>query len=393
MHMSNFLDFVKSENDHTIRFGKHILQDIFNDWWQPFVTQHSNFFIRPVVLNEISKFISCGSKHNGYAVYECEHCGNYAYVPFTCKSRFCPSCGVNSSINRSHFIPSKCFDVTHRHISFTIPDILWPFFRADRSLLNILFDSASYTLLSWFKQQSKLELFTPGIIATLHTFGRDLKWNTHIHILVTEGAMGRNSAWKAFTHFPYNMLRKRFMTKLLFELSKFIKSSQFKKIKNDLYLQKGHGFYVHAPKRCFSNTQIALNYTTRYLGRPPIAESRILAYDGTFVTFFYNRHEDNVRVEEKVHAFDFIKRLIIHIPQKGFHMIRYYGLYAMKKTKTSHLKRIKDKLVKPLKWLDKLLFHFKCNPLKCTCGNTLKFSYVVESHFSQNFQLPGAHLT
>lgn len=319
--------------------------------------------------------------------------GNYAYVPFTCKSRFCPSCGVNSSINRSSFMPSKCLDVTHRHITFTIPDILWSFFRADRSLLNILFTSASYTLLSWFKQQSKLENFTPGIIATLHTFGRDLKWNTHIHILVTEGAMGRKTHWKPFNHFPFDMLRKRFMTKLLLELSKHIKTSQFKKIKNLLYKQNGKGFYVHAPKRYFSNTQIALNYTTRYLGRPPIAESRILNYDGTFVTFFYNRHEDGVRVEEKIHAFDFIKRLIIHIPEKGFHMIRYYGIYAMKKTKTSHLKRIKEKLAKPLKWLDKLLFHFKCNPLKCTCGNTLKFSYVVDCQFSKNFQLPVPHLT
>lgn len=319
--------------------------------------------------------------------------GNYAYVPFTCKSRFCPSCGVNSAINRSSFMPSKCLDVPHRHITFTIPDSLWKYFRADRSLLNLLFDSASYTLLSWFHQRSKLESFTPGIIATLHTFGRDLKWNTHIHILITEGAMGRKTNWKVFNHFPFHMLRKRFMNKLLFELSKHLSSPSFKKLKNLLYKQNDHGFYVHAPKRYFSNTQLALNYTTRYLGRPPIAESRIINYDGTFVTFFYNRHEDNVRVEEKIHAFEFIKRLIIHIPEKGFHMIRYYGIYAMKKSKTSHLKRIKEKLAKPLKWLNKLLFHFKCNPLKCTCGNTLKFSYVVDCKFSKNFQLPDPHLT
>lgn len=72
--MSSFLDFVKSEKDHTIRFGKHIIQDIFKDWWQPFVKENNSLYIRPVVLNEINKFISCGSKNSGFAVYECEHC-------------------------------------------------------------------------------------------------------------------------------------------------------------------------------------------------------------------------------------------------------------------------------------------------------------------------------
>ena len=74
-------------------------------------------------------------------------------------------------------MPSRCLDVPHRHITFTISNFLWPFFLNDRSLLNELFDAASYTLLSWFKQQSKLESFSPGIIATLHTFGRDFVYD------------------------------------------------------------------------------------------------------------------------------------------------------------------------------------------------------------------------
>ena len=32
----------------------------------------------------------------------------------------------------------------------------------------------------------------------------------------------------------------------------------------------------------------------RYLGRPVIATSRIDKYDGEFVTFHYNRHEDDI---------------------------------------------------------------------------------------------------
>ena len=225
---------IQDENDHTIRSKNHIIQDIFKDWWEPFLEK---FPVRDICKHEIAKFLLCGSKSLGYSVYECESCGNYVYVPFTCKSRFCPSCGVNSCINRSEVMPSRCLDVPHRHITFTISNFLWPFFLNDRSLLNELFDAASYTLLSWFKQQSTLESFSPGIIATLHTFGRDLKWNPHIHILVTEGAMGRKTNWKVFNHFPYEMLRKRFMTKLLFNLSKRLFTSNFKKLKNFVFVK------------------------------------------------------------------------------------------------------------------------------------------------------------
>lgn len=383
----NMYNLIKDDIDHTIRNKQHIIQDIFRDYWTPFLEQNASLVIRNVVKHEVSKFISCGSKANGFSFYQCEDCGNYAYVPFTCKSRFCPSCGVNACINRSITMPSRCINVPHRHITFTISNYLWPYFRQDRSLLNDLFDAASYTLLSWFKSLSKSQQFVPGIIATLHTFGRDLKWNPHIHILVTEGAMGRIDSWKVFNHFPYEMLRRRFMTKLLFNLSKKIHSPSFKKLKNFLYKQNYKGFYVYAPKMHTSNLKISLAYITRYTSRPVMAESRIISYDNDFVSFYYDRHEDNQRVEEKIHVFDFIKRLIIHIPEKGFNMIRYYGLYSMKKEKTRTLKRIKEKPIKPTKWIDKLSVHFKCNPLKCSCGNTLKFQFIVHSHSRKLFEL------
>ena len=43
-----------------------------------------------------------------------------------------------------------------------------------------------------------------------------------------------------------------------------------------------------------------------------MAKSRILHYDKTFVTFWYQRHEDDKIVIEKIHVFEFISRIIIH---------------------------------------------------------------------------------
>ena len=92
-----------------------------------------------------------------------------------------------------------------------------------------------------FFKMNKSQNFTPGYIMVLHTFGRDLKWNPHIHCLIFEGGY---------------------------------------------------------------------------------------SYDSVFVTFHYNHHEDEKYVEETLPAMDFIKRLIRHIPEKHFKMIRYGGIYA-----------------------------------------------------------------
>ena len=46
------------------------------------------------------------------------------------------------------------------------------------------------------------------------------------------------------------------------------------------------------------------------------------------VTFHYNRHEDDKYVEETIPVMEFIQRLIQHIPEKHYKMIRYGGLYV-----------------------------------------------------------------
>ncbi len=64
------------------------------------------------------------------------------------------------------------------------------------------------------------------------------------------------------------------------------------------------------------------------VGRPVIATKRIDKYDGENVTFHYNRHEDEKLIVETIPALEFMERLVQHIPEKNFKMIRYYGIYA-----------------------------------------------------------------
>lgn len=112
----------------------------------------------------------------------------------------------------------------------------------------------------------------------------------------------------------------------------------FIKTKNALYKDKNNGFYVHAPKiniKGYNDIKRLVNYVCRYQGHPAISESRILNYDknNKLITYYYDQHEDDLldeddpnrlgRQEITESVFVLMKKLVRHIPNKGFHNIRY----------------------------------------------------------------------
>ena len=186
----------------------NILQTIFNDHFN--TVANSGITIRDTVFHNVHKMLHCGDFNYGHALYGCEHCGNYKIVPFRCKSRFCTSCGNLYSIRRSTSMSFKLIRTSHRHCVFTIPQELRLFFLKDRQLLNCLFRAVADCILFMFHKLNKSESFTPGFICVLHTFGRSLQWNPHIHVLLSEGASGNFTVWRPVKHFNYSFLRNSF---------------------------------------------------------------------------------------------------------------------------------------------------------------------------------------
>ena len=343
----------------------NILQSIFTDYYEHIIYE---LHPRPAVTENVTKMIHCGDPAYGGAMYGCPHCGELKFVPFRCKSRFCPSCGNKYNQMRSFHMSCKLISCVHRHCVFTIPEELRSYFLNDRSLLNCLFQAVRDVVLRMFAKMNKLENFTPGFICVLHTFGRDLKWNPHIHALISEGATGNITPWRIVKHFDYTFLRNAFRKVLLDLLTEKLGPS-FKKIKNEMYTKHADGFYVRAkPNSC--TPDITLKYISRYLGRPVIATSRIDNYDGDNVTFHYTRHEDDKTIEECIPALDFIQRLIIHIPEKHFKMLRYYGIYAKHHIQEKNLRKCislekRGFLRSLLDWRNSILLSFGYDPLHC----------------------------
>lgn len=369
-----FNDFPKNHS--------YSIKDIFVEHWENFCNyaNANNLYIRDIVYFEVAKMMKCKTPQLGFSFFECPNCHNTHIQFHTCKSKFCTSCENKYSNDRVISIESKLYNCNHRHLVFTIHDALWNLFREDRNRLNLLFEAVNLTISSWFKDRYGKKGFKPGFILVLHTFGRDDKWNPHIHALLAELGINNNNC-KKIDFFPFDMLRKRFQKILLDLLEKNIGKEKFKTLKNKVYSTSKNGFYVRAKKNENLGTKKNINYVLRYCGRPAFAASKILKIEGDYITFWYQRHEDDLFVVETIHIFDFIKRIIIHIPEYQFKTIRYYGFYS-KKVKF-HDKMIM--LVHPQKiefarkfnkWFLLSLKTFNTSPLICSkCKTIMQFQF------------------
>ena len=179
------------------------------------------------------------------------------------------------------------------------------------------------------------------------------------------------------------MLRKRFRTILLNELEKKIGSNKFRPLKNKCYKDYENGFYVRAKKNEFPNQKKGIEYVLRYCGRPCFAQYRIIDIEDNYITFWYQRHEDDLFVVERIPIFEFIARLIRHIPESNFKTIRYYGFYSSKgHPLLKFARRIIDKTKIAFKraqnrWRELMIHSFQKDPLQCSCGTIMKWSYDV----------------
>ena len=315
-----------------------IIAKIFEDNWTQFYEENKKLVdkYRPNAYNEIQKIIKCHNKDLGCNVYQCPECGDFIFVGNTCKSRLCTSCGYKYKMERVENIISTSYNCKHRHIVFTIPKEFRKYFFDNLERTNIIFEAVNrtiYSILNIKYKRKKVykysQKFLPGFFAFLHTFGRDLKFNPHIHILIAEMKIS-DTEIKKWEYFNYDSLSIRFQKILTNLMLIHIKEFTLIDAKKS-YLKHNKGFYVYAKKKKFKNLKDGIEYVCRYCGRTAISENRIKEYKDNKVTFFYNSHKDNSYHEVTVSAYEFIKLLLRHIIPKNYKII----LWVQKKAETA----------------------------------------------------------
>jgi len=304
-----------------------------NHNWDVYRYKHATE-LRDVEIKEVEKMLSCQDR--GYRLYECPRCQEIQIIHFGCNSRICTHCGKKFADKWAEDVAKQTFDVKHRHVVLTIPKQLRSYFKSDRTLLKVLMDS-SIKVISYVLEKKLRKKATPGVIAVIHTYGKDMKFNPHVHAIVTEGGFKKNGEWVDLNEFPYSLLRKSWQYHLLTDIKKAIPDTpENQRLIDYLFKRYPKGFYVRA-KDTINNKKGMIRYIGRYIRHPAIAESRIMDYDGKSVSFYY-LDDGGVKQYVEMSVEKFISAVIGHIPEKQFKTIRHYGIYSRGRKK--HFRRL-----------------------------------------------------
>ena len=299
---------------------------IFQEHWQEFKARYKGV-IREVEINEVEKMLSCKDESRGGFMFYCKPCDRYEFIPFGCNSRLCSSCGKRYTDQWASMLAEKLLPkIIYRHLVFGVPQMLWIYFKKDKKLYKVLMDVSYLTIKETFSKMKNKNLM-PGAVNVFHSFGRDIKHQPHNHMIVTEGGFNKNGEFISIGNYiHYDNLHRKWQYKILKALKKHIPAN----VIDETYRKYPDGFCVYVrPDRIKSNKELS-KYIGRYVRHPAIANSRIVAYNGEAVKFFYKDHDGNIHYKIML-VYDFMLAIIQHIPEKNQKLIRGYGVYSRRK--------------------------------------------------------------
>jgi len=224
-----------------------------------------------------------------------------------------------------HLHKNVLLKVLHRHVVFTIPKRIRPFFLHDRSLTGILFQAAWRSLKGVHRKQSEqTSIHKFGAVMSLHTSGETLNYHPHIHTLVSDGVFDEAdnlhpTIWdsKALTR----EFQKRVMRNLI---AKFPDRQDLVDFYDRIRKQEHSGFNVWVRDPIGGDDEDARMFMGRYLMRHPFSLSQVQVINNKIVI---------TSTKEEVadwsgSPFDFLARVSLHMPNPNERIERCYGRYS-----------------------------------------------------------------
>lgn len=304
-------------------------------------------------LKVMSAIEHCRTAALGGHVEACEDCGHWRIAYNSCRNRHCPRCQGAAARTWLAAREADLLPVGYFHVVFTLPaEVAEIAFQNKTVVYDLLFRAAAETMLTIAADPKHLGVRI-GMTAVLHTWGSALTHHPHVHMIVPGGGIVPDgSRWvssrPAFL-LPVRVLGKLFRRLFLTRLRELHQAGRLAFFGSLAHLADRRAFLRHlAPVRTkrwvvyakppFAGPAAVLAYLSRYTHRVAISNRRILAFDGSQVTFRCKDYRRDGAERQRVMtlgADEFIRRFLLHVLPRGFHRIRHYGLLAGSSRKDS----------------------------------------------------------
>lgn len=345
-------------------------------------------------LNALQK---CRTEYMGGHIEACTGCGVVRLAHNSCRNRHCPKCG---GIDKEKWILGREADllpVKYFHVVFTVPDKLNNLFINNQvEMYNLLFTMV-WDVLKDFGQTRKWIGGKIGATAILHTWGQNLQYHPHLHLIIPGGALMENGTWSYSKSqgkylFDVEQLSHVFRARFVKQLRVLIKGKQ---VDGTLPFGLFDKDWVVYAKKAFGGPGQVISYLARYTHRTAISNDRILGVNKKEVAFSWLDYKNNyAKQKTSLKGEDFLRLFCQHILPPGFTRIRHYGfLSSASKTKSLEIIRAFLK-VAPIEGTDKTLkervfekLAIKPGFCKC-CGGEMIIIEIIPNQFRKSQRAP-----
>ena len=301
------------------------LADVVRRFGPKYASQYGHVMM-PSQRRALSDIAACCTKELGGQLYRCNDCHESFWRFHCCRNRACPKCHGEQTRQWLEKRQAELLPCGYFHAVATVPSELRDAFRRDQKFM--------YGLLMRVSAEAVKELCAvkrhlgalPGLLSVLHTCNGQLGYHPHVHMLITGGGITPDGEhWEpARGEFlvPVGVLSMKIAAKFRDALRKK-KPSVFAGIPAGVWRREWVSFLKHYGH---SNDAV-LNYLSRYVFRTAISNARILGIDDTHLTFRYKDGGADTWRTMRLPGIEFLRRFLQHVLPRGFHRVRYYGLW------------------------------------------------------------------
>lgn len=309
------------------------LADVVRRFAPEYISQY-----RPVMMpsqrKALADIAACCTSELGGRLYRCADCSETFWSYHCCRNRSCPKCHGKQTAQWLEKRGAELLPCSYFHAVATVPSELHGVFQREQKLMYGLLMRVSAKAVKELCAEKRHLGALPGILSLLHTWNGELGYHPHVHMLITGGGITKDGQ-----HFqpargtflvPVAVLSRKIAAEFRDALKKE-KPSLFASIPARVWRREWVSFCKHYGH----GNDAVLNYLSRYVFRIAISNARIIGMDDTHVMFRCKDRSSDTWRTIRLPGVEFLRRFLQHVLPRGFHKIRYCGLWHHSKRELS----------------------------------------------------------
>jgi hypothetical protein len=301
------------------------LADVVRRFKDDYVARFGHLMM-PSQKKALADIAACMTAQMGGHQYQCRDCGQSFWVYHGCRNRACPACHGRQTRDWLGARQAELLPCDYYHIVATVPEETRHLFLSDQKFMYALFMRTVAGAVIDLTRDRKYLGATPGILMVLHTWTGQMGYHPHVHLLVTGGGVSDDGqSWREPPGqflLPVKALSKLIAARFR-DMLKKTKPDTFNRLPRKTWKQPWYTFCKHYGR----GRKAVVEYLARYAFRIAITNTRIVAMDDTHVTLKYKQRETGEWKVCRLTGVEFLRRFLMHVLPKGFHKLRYYGLW------------------------------------------------------------------